>query len=356
MLVNFLTIILIFFNPFAFLFSQLDVNLEQETMFHLPEAEVKEQASIVSHQSPTSASILSDNFNLGLANAISNFIISAAQETNPDFLPIRNWDISQPEIKAEAALIFEPVKNKILYQKNIEQVLPIASLTKLMTGLVVLEEISLDQIITVSKEAIEAYGDNGGLVIDEKISVKNLLYALLMESSNDAAIALAEAFGNYPSGTVLEGPSLVFLMNQKAGELGLKDTHFIDPTGFNPANVSTALDLAKLVKYCLEQPLIWQILKTSAIDVSSADGLIIHHLTNTNQLLDYWPMIVGGKTGYTDEAQGCMILVIEQDLNNTKNYIGQLSSEYLIIIILGAKERFLETEKLINWVKEAYVW
>lgn len=336
MLVKFLTIILIFFNPFAFLFSQLDVDFEQKTSDHPPEEETVKQTSI-----------LSDNFNLGLANAISNFIISAAQETNPDFLPIRNWDISQPKIEAEAALIFEPVKNKILYQKNIEQVLPIASLTKLTTGLVVLEEISLDQIITISKEAVEAYGDNGGLVIDEKISVKNLLYALLMESSNDAAIALAEVF-----------PETLFvdLMNKKAGELGLKDTYFIDPTGFNPANVSTALDLAKLVKYSLEQPLIWQILKTSVIDLSSADGLIIHHLTNTNQLLDYWPMIIGGKTGYTDEAQGCMILVIEQDLNNTKNYIGQLSSEYLIIIILGAKERFLETEKLINWVKEAYVW
>ncbi|MBL7155037.1 MAG: D-alanyl-D-alanine carboxypeptidase [Candidatus Portnoybacteria bacterium] len=307
-MVNFLSIIFIFLSPFAFLFGQFDVAPEQAADF---------------------------NFNPGLANAISSIIISTARETNPNFLPIRNWHINQPEIEAKAALIFAPEKNKILYQKNIEQVLPIASLTKLMTGLVILEEMDLDQIVTVSKEAVAAYGDMGGLVIDEKISVKNLLYALLMESSNDAAVALAENFRE---------ASLVDLMNKKAEELGLTKTHFVDPTGYNPANLSTALDLAKLVKYSLEKPVIWQILKTISIDLSSADGIINHHFTNTNQLLDSWPIIIGGKTGYTDEAHDCMLLVIEQ------------SSEYLIIIVLGTQERFSETEKLINWVKEAYIW
>lgn len=305
MLVKFLTIVFVFLNPFSFLFSQFDVDLKQKT------------------ETP-----LSENFNPGLANVIYSF-------TNPNFLPIRNWNIDQPIIEAEAALIFAPEKNKILYQKNIEQILPIASLTKLMTGLIVLEEMSLDQIITVSKEAVGAYGDKGGLVIDEEISVRNLLYVLLMESSNDAAIALAEAFPE---------TSLVDLMNQKAKEIGLTKTHFVEPTGYNPANLSTALDLAKLVKYSLQEPFIWQILKTPVIDLSSADGSINHHLTNTNQLLSGWPIIVGGKTGYTEKAQGCMALVIEQ------------ASEYLIIIVLGAKERFSETENLINWVKEAYIW
>lgn len=325
MLIKFLTTIFILFNPFAFLFSQFDVVPEQK-------------ANPLPVKLPTSTSLTADfNFNPSLANAISSIIVSTARETNPNFLPIRNWNVSQPEIEAKAALIFEPEKNKILYQKNIEQVLPIASLTKLMTGLVILEEINLDQIVTVSKEAVAAYGDMGGLVIDEKISVKNLLYALLMESSNDAAIAFAQDFQG-------RRVSLVALMNKKAEELELENTHFVEPTGYNPANLSTALDLVKLVKYSLNQPVIWQILKTVSIDLSSADGTINHHFTNTNQLLNSWPIIIGGKTGYTDEARGCMLLVIEQ------------SSENLIIIVLGTQERFSETEKLINWVKEAYIW
>jgi len=346
MLIKFLTTISILFNPFTFLFGQFDIDSEQK-------------ASPLPAELPISTSLTADfNFNPSLANAISSIIISTARETNPNFLPIRNWDISQPEIEAKAALIFAPEKNNILYQKNIEQVLPIASLTKLMTGLIVLENTNLDQIVTVTKEAIEAYGDMGGLVVNEKISVKNLLYALLMESSNDAAVALADAFKDCPLDTVLEskGQSLVSLMNKKAEELGLTSTHFIEPTGYNPANLSTALDLAKLVKYSLNQPVIWQILKTFSIDLPSADGTINHHFTNTNQLLNSRPIIIGGKTGYTDEAQGCMILVIEQDLDKVRNYIGQPSSEYLIIIVLGTQERFSETEKLINWVKGAYIW
>ena len=203
MLIKFVTTIFILFNPFGFLFSQFGVDSEQK-------------ASPLPAELPISTPLAADfNFspNSSLANAISSIIISTARETNPNFLPIRNWSVNQPEIEAKAALIFEPEKNKILYQKNIEQVLPIASLTKLMTGLIILEEINLDQIVTVSKEAVGAYGDMGGLVINEKISVKNLLYALLMESSNDAAIALAEAFRDCPSDTpqycgVSEGQSL----------------------------------------------------------------------------------------------------------------------------------------------------
>ncbi len=294
MLAKFLTIIFIFLNPFSSLIP------------------VEPSMSLSS----------SDDFNPRLANIVFSI-------ANPNFLPIRNWSINQPEIEAKATLIFGVEKNKILYQKNIEQVLPIASLTKLMTGLIVLEEMDLDKVITISQEAVKAYGDNGGLVIDEKISVKNLLYVLLMESSNDAAVALAEVFKEVP---------LVDLMNKKAEELGLANTHFTDPTGYNPTNLSTALDLAELVKYSLKEPLIWQILKTPNIDLSN------HHLTNTNQLLGHWSGIIGGKTGYTDEAQGCMILVIEQIYEN------------LVVIVLGAEERFLATEKLINWAKEAYIW
>jgi D-alanyl-D-alanine carboxypeptidase len=355
MLVKILTLIFIFLNPFVFLIGQ-------------PNADFDQTSNITPAELPIPASL--HNFDPGLANAMAGFVISASGRSNPDFLPIRDWSVKDPAIEAQAALVFEPEKDKILYQKNIEQVLPIASLTKLMTAIIVLENMNLDQVVTVSQKAIDAYGDMGDLVLNEKISVKNLLYALLMESSNDAAVALAEAFnegrgfeGDFqgqsclakscfastapenPDRSVPEGLSLVSLMNEKAQELGLKNTHFVDPTGYEPANVSTAFDLAKLVQYSLHQPIIWQILKTPTIDLSSADGIINHHLNNTNQLLNHLPNIVGGKTGYTEEAQECMILVTENSQANP-----------LIFIVLGTQARFLETKKLVQWVEKAYIW
>jgi len=352
MLTKFLTTVFILLNPLNFLFGQSSgqANFEQ---ISLPPQPLPETNS------------LTIDFRPGLANIISGFVISAAQGTNPDFLPIRNWNVDEPKVKAEAALIFESDKDKILYQKNIEEVLPVASLTKLMTGLIVLENLDLDQVVTVSQKAVAAYGDNGGLVIDEEISVRSLLYILLMESSNDAAVALAEALEaseNLRRFNLRRYEGLTFadlftnLMNEKAEELGLSKTNFVEPTGYQPANLSTALDLAELVKYTLNQSLLWQILRTKTIDVSSIDNSVNHHLTNTNQLLGHWPNIIGGKTGYTEEAQGCLILVISQDLDKMRNYFDQDSSACLIIIVLGAEDRFLETEKLVNWVNQAYIW
>jgi D-alanyl-D-alanine carboxypeptidase (penicillin-binding protein 5/6) len=271
--------------------------------------------------------------------------ISVTQWANPNFLPIRDWGINEPKIEAESASIFmvkslDPVSSvKTLYQENIDLVLPIASLTKLMTALIVVENVGLERVVIVSEKAIEGYGDKGGLVVDEQISVNNLLYALLMESSNDAAIALAEFVENESQVAFVE------LMNQKAQELGLTNTVFTDPSGYDSSNLSTGNDLAKLVVASFAHPIIWQILKTPSIDLSSADGTINHHWVSTDELLNRIPEIIGGKTGYTEEAQGCLILVIENS-----------PSEYLITVILGAQERFLETEKLINWVKKAYKW
>jgi D-alanyl-D-alanine carboxypeptidase len=311
MLAKFLTIILVLFNLPVFLMGQ-SFSPSQNDNF----------SEVESYWSSWSKSLISS---LWLAN--------------PNFLPIRDWGVNEPQTDAKAALIFDVNKNKLLYQKNSDWVLPIASLTKLMTALIVLENIDLEKIAVVSKEAVAAYGEQGNLVVNEEISVKNLLYALLMESSNDAAVALAQAVENKTSKNFVE------LMNQKAKELGLKNANFIDSTGYDPNNVATAREINQLVKYSLNYPIIWQIMKTPSIDLSSADGKINHHWVNTDKLLNRLPNIIGGKTGYTEEAQGCLVLVIEQSPDN-----------YLISVVLGAQERFLETEKLINWVEKAYKW
>ena len=272
--------------------------------------------------------------------------ISLLWLTNPNFLPVRDWGIEEPKIEAGAALISNitddfsaPSKDKILYQKNFNDIFSIASLTKLMTAVIVLENIDLEEEVIVSENAISAYGDKGGLVVNEKITAENLLYALLIESSNDAAVALLETVQ-----TKTEN-GFVDLMNKKAKELGLKNTYFTDPSGYQADNVSTAEDLTLLVKYIFRHPLIWQISRTPAIDLSSISGEIQHHWTNTNELLESRQDIIGGKTGYTQEARGCFILVTQQS-----------EKDYLVTVILGAQERFLEARKLIEWVESAYRW
>ncbi|MBU1255358.1 serine hydrolase [Patescibacteria group bacterium] len=304
MLAKSLITVLLFLNPFSFLLGQ-----------PIPLTEEKVQL-----------------------NKWDQSLLSSLWFANPNFLPIRDWNITEPEVEAKAALVFNLDKNKILYQKNINQVLPIASLTKLMTALIVLENIDLEEIAIISEQAIATYGDIGGLVVKEEISVKNLLYVLLMESSNDAAAALAEITQQKTNKNFID------LMNQKAEKLRLKNTNFIDSSGYDSGNVSTVEDIAQLVEYSFSQPIIWEIMRTPVIDLFSADGKINHHWVNTDELLNRLPNIVGGKTGYTEEAQGCLILVIETN------------NKYLITIVLGAQERFLQTERLINWVQKAYRW
>ena len=302
MLIKFFTAILVIFNPFAFLMTN---NIEPLI-----------ESPILLERSMASALLLA----------------------NPNFLPIRNWEVEEPDIKAKSAIVFDAEKNKVLYEKEIDRILPIASLTKIMTALIVLENIELDEITTISKEAVGAYGEIGNLVVKEKISIVNLLHVLLMESSNDAAVALDEAVEQKT------GKSFVSLMNEKVDKMGLTSTRFSDPSGFNSTNISTVNEIVEIVKHSFDQSIIWQILKTPEINLSSYNGEIKHHWVNTDELLNRLPNVIGGKTGYTTEAEGCLILVVE------------ISSKKIISVILGAKERFLETEELIKWVERAYQW
>jgi len=286
------------------------------------------------------AFLVADNIETIVENPIiwENFVASALLSTNPNFLPIRDWEIEEPEIEAKSAIVFNMEKNRVLYEKEVDRILPIASLTKLMTALIVLENIELDEITIISEEAVKAYGETGELVVKEKISIRNLLHALLMESSNDAAVALSEA--------VEQKTDRLFtsLMNEKVDQMKLTSTRFSDSSGFNSTNISTVREIIEIVKHSFNQEIIWQILKTTEIDLYSDDDKIKHHWVNTDELLNQLPNVIGGKTGYTTEAQGCLILVVE------------ISSEKIISVILGAQERFLETEKLIKWAERAYQW
>ena len=258
---------------------------------------------------------------------------------------IESYELEPPRLKenveslkleAKAAIALDRETGKILYKKNINERLSIASLTKLMTALVVTENINLMEVVTISKEAVETEGNRVDLWPQETISAKSLLYALLIPSSNDAAVALAEH---------LEG--FVELMNERAKNLGLKNTHFTNPAGFDePGNFSTAYDLARLTSFLLDRPLIFEISKIPRMRIYSADESINHLLFNTNKLLGELPAIVGGKTGFTEEAKETMVLVVKE---STKNH-------QIISVVLGSEDKFEETKRLIEWILKVYEW
>jgi len=244
-------------------------------------------------------------------------------------------------------------KQKILFKNNINQPLPIASLTKLMTAVIVLEDKNYDfekSLITISKAAanqenVPNYG-NLDREIGKKFSLKQLLELLLIYSSNDAAFALAEFVGTENFAPVVEQSSLrgfVDKMNEKAQDLGLENTHFINPHGLDPENISynpenlkyfnysTARDLVKLAQYILkEHPLIFEITRKEPFYLLK-DGIFDLFLPQE---------VIGGKTGYTDEAGGCILFLF-------RNERGSI----FINLILGAPSasaRITEMQKLID--------
>lgn len=260
-----------------------------------------------------------------------------------DLKPMLKVDSENLEIQADSAIslfLNDNGKEKILYEKNSDKALPIASVSKLMTALVVLDNYDLEKEIEISKTAVNQEESLGKLQEGKIFPVKYLLYPLLMESSNDAAFSLSNDYDG------ITMSNFVKLMNEKAQELNLQNTLFVNPSGLDPdnpkgrVNYSNVKDLTKLGKELLKKPLIWKILSTKKYVNYGPE------LFNTNELLDKIPGIVGGKTGYTQRANGCMFLVIKSPKNKG----------YVINVVLGSDNRFGDMEMLVEWVKENYNW
>ncbi len=279
-----------------------------------------------------------------------NKIISqlpTAENIENNFLPIRNWAIQEPEISAKSAIILNFIndkKNSVLYQKNTGRILPIASLTKLMTAIIAVENYNLETVIKISENSVLIDGNSGGLVAEEELKIKDLLYIMLVESSNDAAMSLAQ------DNPEISYENFIMLMNNKAKELGLSNTTFKEPVGLDSYNQSTVSEIAIIAEYAFRFPLLAEILKTSEATVYSIDKNIIHKITSTNKLLGRVPQLIAGKTGYTEEAGGCLMTIsnISESVKSNNNY--------LITVILGSTQREIDTEKLIDWAQTAWIW
>ncbi len=181
---------------------------------------------------------------------------------------------------------------------------PIASTTKIMTSLVALDVYPLDKVITVSRDAATISGSEIQLMTGETMTVENLLYSLLMNSANDAAYSFADAYTSRQA--------FVDLMNKKAAELGLSDTHYMDPAGLDDTGYSSAHDLAILTDYALDNPQFRKVVATQKFSAWSADKVYVHELSNSNRLIMpdeplYYPQAIGVKTGFTFDAGHCLV-------------------------------------------------
>jgi D-alanyl-D-alanine carboxypeptidase (penicillin-binding protein 5/6) len=214
-------------------------------------------------------------------------------ETGPSSPPAR------PSIRASALYLVELQSGRVLLEKNPNRRLPPASLTKIMTALIALESSPLQEVVKIDGRAVRhhsSYNFRPG----EEFRLRDLVTAMLVVSANDACEAVAWHIGG-------NNKRFVEIMNERARKLGLKDTHFANPCGFDaPGHYSTAADLAKLTERALEQPIFSMMVRTLVRDISTVDGTRQMSLHSTNELLTD-PDVNGVKTGYTSKAGRCLV-------------------------------------------------
>lgn len=238
----------------------------------------------------------------------------------------------EPTLNSRAAIIYDRTTKKVIWGKNENTKRAMASTTKIMTAIVVLENVNLSDTVTISKKAANTGGSRLKINTDDKISVNDLLYGLMLRSGNDAAVALAE----YVGGSV-EG--FAKMMNEKAKQLHLENTNFVTPHGLDDSNhYTTAYELAKLTDYALQNKKFCEIVNTKSTNIC-ING-IQRNIYNTNELLGVLSGVNGVKTGFTGEAGRCLVTSCTRNGNQ------------IITVVLGAdtkKQRTSDSAKLIEY-------
>jgi D-alanyl-D-alanine carboxypeptidase (penicillin-binding protein 5/6) len=239
-----------------------------------------------------------------------------------------------PAVHAPIAVLADLDTGQILSSSGSDRPRPIASVTKLMTALLVLERSKLDETVTVSRDAAPSVAGYHGSELDlrpgERISVRDLLYGLLVQSSNDAAVALAE----HVSGSV---GAFVRLMNHRAKRLGMRDTEYFSPNGLDDRGRSSAADLITLTRADYRYPEFAKIVETKFYEIPSPRGRP-RHIQNRNVLLWLYPGAIGVKTGYTAGARFCVVGAAERD------------GLRLVVVVLGSPdEPFSDAAALLNY-------
>jgi D-alanyl-D-alanine carboxypeptidase len=244
----------------------------------------------------------------------------------------------KPVITARAALAYDFQSGSILYTYNFDQKLPVASLTKLLSALVIMDSSRLTDVVEIKEEDTLVIGANTGLVVGERIKVGELLKAMLIASHNDSTLALSRHSG----GTV---ENFMDKVNTKAKALGMQNSHFINPIGLDDFNhYSTAQDMALVLQKFLANETLSEIVRTKEAEIKAENLNFTHKVKTTNKLLLDDPSVVGVKTGYTTEAKGNLVI---RSIKNDAD---------VVTIVLGSDDREADTRKILDWIYTVYRW
>jgi D-alanyl-D-alanine carboxypeptidase len=314
-------------------------------------------------------SLLYDNYNI--KQQLETRVVEVAREAGKNFLPLKaaarpedtttvnhlpaardkssllptRASSTDYELSVESGVAIDCSTGAVLFQKNGDHAKPIASISKLMTALVFLEHNPGWERVYQMREEDRREGSKEYLAAGEKVKIKDLFYLSLVASGNTETVALVNSTG-------LGLPGFVEKMNNKAAELGLANTVFKDPVGLDQGNVSTALEVAKLAQAAFAMNDIRQASITKKHEFTTLSGNKIT-VDNTDKLLEEFAAspqisIVGGKTGYTDEAGGCLV----------SKFVNKAGKE-IVSVVLGSPDRnsrFSETKGLVEWAYDSYSW
>lgn len=256
-------------------------------------------------------------------------------------VPEAKSNVPELDLSARAALVKDAESGVIIYEKHSAEILPIASLTKLMTAIVVWKNLAPEALVPIQDEDVAVPLPHANLALGEEYRARDLLKAMLISSANDAAMALGRATFGSMSEFVIE-------MNREAWRLGMWSTSFTNPVGFDdPQHYSDADDLAKLVNEFLAYPDLVKIVAVREDVILPASSRKTHRLVSTNKLLGSYQNVVGLKTGFTTESLGNLIILVDPHLAHRGKYYS---------IILGSPDREAESIKLLDWVKDYFIW
>ncbi|MEZ5176122.1 MAG: D-alanyl-D-alanine carboxypeptidase family protein [Acidimicrobiia bacterium] len=244
---------------------------------------------------------------------------------------------SIPTVTADRWIVYDASADVVLASWNANDRAPMASVTKVMTAIIVLENADLNTTVTVPGFATGSRGSTAGLVAGEEWTIGDLLIAMLVRSGNDAALTLAYHVGGDSVS------SFVDMMNAKAVELGLRDTHFANPNGLdNEEHYSTASDLLKLIIAAQDYPDVQRIARIKLVSMPAGPNGSPRTFTNTNKLLGTYPGVVGLKTGDTPWADKVLLGVTER------------AGRAIYTVVMHSDDHFADTRELIDWAYNTY--
>ena len=272
-----------------------------------------------------------------LLTAHTYYVIADDENEEIDYnelTEVTNLPADDLELNSRIAIAYDRTSGKVIWGKNENKRTAMASTTKIMTAIVLIESTDLNQTVTISAKAAGTGGSRLGLKRNDKITVKDLLYGLMLKSGNDAAVAIAETVGGSVEG-------FAELMNNKAKSLGLENTHYVTPHGLdNPEHYTTAYELAKLADYALNNETFAKVVNTKNYTVT-INGYP-KNITNTNELLGYLNGVNGVKTGFTNNAGRCLVTSV-----NRNNF-------QIITVVLQADTKKFRTSDSIKLIEHIY--